>query len=157
MQSDIFMKGRVSIKKFAQTLSTYNVALTNEEIRRLAILSNSEDGINTSDFGANNSSASKIDTAVNYMQLSRNLGLHKASFNLINNAASTSHNSPGSDSSRRCFKISMGRKSPIMLKKFPDALQRRGAVEKSASSSLASTGRKVKVPRNMDVNESRST
>ena len=101
-------------------LTNHNLSLTNEEIRRLVILSKGETESTTiHDF----QNGTQIDTAINYMQLSRNLGLHRNSLNLIN-GMSERKSSLGMDTTKHMMKkFSLShKKSPIVLKKLKEEL-----------------------------------
>ena len=71
----------VSIAKFNQACSQFNVFLSNEEIRKLAQLSSQDEG--SLDASIVSNAGANLASEVNYLRLSRALGLHKNSLNLI--------------------------------------------------------------------------
>ena len=81
LQGDILQKGQTSVSKFTQILHRHNVALTKEEIRRLAKLSRGQPGQNLNHSGE--FSLEDSETTIDYVQLSKNLGLHKNSLKLM--------------------------------------------------------------------------
>ena len=75
LSMDILQRGLISVKKFNKACLSHNVALTREELRRLISLTNVDTFVGPEEDPMN----AKID----YMQVSKNLGLHKKSFKLM--------------------------------------------------------------------------
>lgn len=82
LSSDSQQKGSVSTSRFNQICSQFNVFLSNEEIRKLALLSQQDDRCAEISI-ATTVGVSSAPIEVNYFKLSRLLGLHKTSLNLI--------------------------------------------------------------------------
>lgn len=79
--SDPAQRGVVKITRFNQICSQFNVFLSNEEIRKLAQLSVQDDSAVDTSLLSNPGGSLALD--LNYVRLSRTLGLHKNSLNLI--------------------------------------------------------------------------
>ena len=68
------------MNKLNQVMLSNNVVLTKEEIRRLVTLSQGD----TANYGDNGSTIGEgITSQIDYVQLSKNLGLHKNALNLM--------------------------------------------------------------------------
>ena len=83
MAGDVLQKGTVKISEFNQALLAQHVHLTKEEIRRLVKLSRSDSRAPAMDLMSNSAVDENMAGTLNYVQLSKNLGLHKSSLDLI--------------------------------------------------------------------------
>lgn len=88
LSGDILQKGETSVKKLNQALLNHKISLTKEELRRLVKLSKVDQGgvpTDQSTLGSEDPMTQTID----YLQLSKNLGLHKPSLKLIHSNGGT--------------------------------------------------------------------
>ena len=108
LSMDILHKGQVPVRKFNQALLSHNVTLTKEEIRRLIKLSST-----ASDDRSVMDGEDPMSATIDYAQLSKNLGLHRPSLNLM--TANTGAVRQEHLTRRLMQQLGGGRKSPLRV------------------------------------------